>query len=309
MGYSIRHARTGDIADVIAFTQDTWSDQDRGDYLPDRFPAWVRNEGTDQQTFVADVNGRAVGTLQVVRLSSDEAWLQGLRVAPSHRGKGIGTALIHAGFSWAKEAGASFARGMVFSWNEMGLGLTRAAGFDPTTEFRWAHPEPDATAAIDPDDRGIEVRSDPMEAWTYWTRSDACTHLSGIALDMDETWAVSSLTLERLKYASEKTSLIVIVGDGTRAITYRTRTVEYEADDGDKTSLAEYGVAAWTDPQDCGSLMSAIARDAADCGVNRTRVLIPETVETVSDVALAGHPLADHPDYVLTADLTMDFES
>lgn len=38
MTVSIRPAEPGDVEDVAAFTRDTWSDQDRGDYLPEAFP-------------------------------------------------------------------------------------------------------------------------------------------------------------------------------------------------------------------------------------------------------------------------------
>jgi GNAT superfamily N-acetyltransferase len=298
---SIRPAEPGDVEDIVAFTRDTWSGQDRGDYLPDVFPTWVDNDDPDRRTVVADAGGRAVGTLQAVLLSPWEAWLQGLRVDPEYRGEGIGTRLTHAGFRWAHGEGATVARSMVFSWNEMGLGLARTAGFEPATEFRWAHPEPD------PDTGGghdATVTADPAAAWAYWRRSDAGAHLSGLALDPEESWAVSDLALDTLERAARETSLLVIGDGGTRAFAHRIRTYERET-----VRWAEYGVGAWEDPRACESLLAAVARDAADRDADRTRVLIPETVGAVSDVALAGHRVSDHPDFVLAADLTREFET
>ncbi|MFB6295818.1 MAG: N-acetyltransferase family protein [Halobacteriales archaeon] len=311
MNVSIRPAEPPDVEDVVAFTRDTWSEYEGGDYLPDVFPRWVEDEDPERRTFVADAGGRAVGTLQAVLLSSHEAWLQGLRVDPEYRGEGIGTRLTHAGFRWARGKGASVARSMVFSWNESGLGLARAAGFEPAMEFRPAHPEPDPDASVDgPADSigtGIEVTADPGAAWAYWNRSDTREHLSGLALDPGESWAASDLTLDQLRRAATETSLLALRDDGTRGFAHRVRIHERETEDGETEQWAVYGVAAWSDPGACEALMAAIARDAADCGADRTRVAVPETVAAVSDVALAGHPVAGDPDFVLAADLTRDF--
>ena len=304
---SIRLAEPGDVDDVVSFTRDTWSEWDRGDYLPEAFPRWVENDDPNRGTFVADAGGRAVGTLQAVLLSPWEGWLQGLRVDAEYRGEGIGTRLAHAGFRWAREKGATVARSMVFSWNEMGLGLARAAGFEPAMEFRWAHPEPDGRAGPDLDDAGVEGTADPAAAWAYWGRSDASRHLAGLTLDMDESWAVSTLALETLQRAARETSLLVIGDGGTRAFAHRIRSYDRETEVGETERWTEYGVGAWADPRACELLMAAVARDAADRDADRTRVLIPETVGAVSDVALAGHRVSDHPDFVLAADLTREF--
>ena len=325
MDARIRPAKPADIEDVIGFTHDTWADRETGDYLPDLFPRWVETDDPARHTLVADVDGRAVGTLQTVRLSASEAWLhddcshclpviatpgdgdhrlrdenshyQGLRVHPDHRGEGIGTGLVHAGFSWASEQGATVARAMVFSWNEMGLGLARAAGFEPATEFRWAHPVPDVDAAPE-----TNVREDPETVWAYWRESDACARLAGLGLDVSESWALSTVTREQLRDALP-TSLLVIGDDEPRGVTHRTRT--HDREDGEESHRwAEYGVAAWADADACEMLMAAIARDAAAVDADRTRVLIPETTRAVSDVALAGHRVSESPDFVLRADLS-----
>lgn len=100
----------------------------------------------------------------------------------------------------------------------------------------------------------------------------------------------------------------MIVEGKTRAFAHRTRTDDRETQDGSTERWVEYGVGAWADSRACELLMAAIARNAADCDADRTRVLIPETVETVSDATLAGHRVSDHPDFVLAADLTREFD-
>jgi GNAT superfamily N-acetyltransferase len=294
----VRRARLDDHDAVRAFTENTWSDEGRGDYIHRVFPDWVEADGPRQRTLVAETGGNLVGIVQVVVLSEYEAWLQGARVHPDHRGRGITVALNEACFEWARDRGAAVGRLMVFSWNEAGLAAARANGFAPVTEFRWAHPEPapDATGADGPP----TVGEAPEDAHARWTASDARAHLGGLGLDLGESWACSAVDRETWREAER----VLAVGSPVRAATYRVRTDEREDDDGTTVTRAEYGVGAWADVDACRELVAAVARDAAAVGADRTRVLIPETARHVSDVARVGAPVADEPDFVLAADLT-----
>jgi len=69
---------------------------------------------------------------------------------------------------------------------------------------------------------------------------------------------------------------------------------------------AEYGLGAWENIDAARSLFAAIARDAADCGADETRVLIPETARYVTDAAATGVDISEEPDFVLGIDLTTD---
>ncbi|QLH76427.1 GNAT family N-acetyltransferase [Halosimplex rubrum] len=316
MTIEVRQARADDHEDVIAFASDTWSDRfDRGDYVPEVFPEWVEGDGPDQHTVVAEADdGRAVGVCQVVALSAHETWAQGMRVADDARAKGVAEAMNDACFEWARDRGATVCRNMVFSWNAPGLGAARGVGYDPATEFRWAHPDPDTDARADTDGAsGLDATADPDAAWSYWQRSDAARELAGLALDPDESWALSEVTRERFRTAADERQAFAVRGnDGTRGAAVRTREYERESGgdggegDGDDGSerWVEYGVGAWDDVPAAQTLFAAIARDAADLGADRTRVLIPETARHVSDAAYAGIAVSETPDFVMAADLT-----
>ena len=299
-GIELRPATPADYDGVVAFTRDTW--EERSDYLPDVYHEWIERDAEDngQLTLLADAGDAVAGLAQIVMLSPYEAWAQGMRVNPSFRGRGVGTAITEALFAWARERGAVVARNLVFSWNQAGLGQSRAIGFEPVTEFRWLHPEPE------PVDAGVpEAVTDHVEAgWSYWTASETRTQLAGLAFDMDETWAMRELTRETLRRAAEETALFVVTDGGTRALAYRTRTVERENDDGEAETVAEYGVGAWADLDAAETLLEAIAVDATRCGATRTRVLIPETARTVSDGAYLRAEPSGQPEFVLAADLT-----
>ncbi|WP_353635395.1 GNAT family N-acetyltransferase [Halobacterium sp. NMX12-1] len=301
----IRPAELSDYDDVVAFASDTWADRrEDGDYIPRIFEDWVESDGPDQRTLVADTGDDIAALAQVVLLSEHEAWAQGMRTNPDYRGRGVGSELVYAGFDWARERGATVARNMVFSWNVMGLGHSRATGFEPATEFRWVHPEPEADAGPD-----HEVTADPHAAWQFWQDSAAREHLRGLALDTEESWALSELTRERLAAAADRDALQVVQDEaGTRGFAFRSRTYERE-EDGEDQTWAEYGVGAWADQSACASLLDAIAADAASVGADRTRVLIPETAAAVSDVAVTRTEIGEEPDFVMAADLTADYRA
>jgi len=335
---TVREARSDDYDDVVAFTRDTWPERETGDYLPDVFHDWLAAE--DAETAVAVDGDAAVGILQCTFLSDREAWLQGMRVDPDYRGRGVGSLLVEHLFDWARSAGATVARNMVFSWNAAGLGQSRATGFEPTTEFRWLQPDPTADAEAqsassprsasprgdaDPDvDGPLDVTSDPDVAWQYWQESAARDHLRGLALAPEESWAVRELTREDLHDAAAETAVFGVAdADGARAMTFRVRDYEREVEGSEEGSgsdddgtdaeaedaatterVAEYGVGAWADAEALETLLAAVRRDAASIGADRTRMLIPETVRHVSDGAYRRAGISDHPDFVLSADLT-----
>ncbi|AUX10171.1 GCN5-related N-acetyltransferase [Halalkaliarchaeum desulfuricum] len=302
---TVRQAKPDDEDAVVAFTADTWSDRDASDYIPRVFSEWVETDGPTQRTFVLDVEDDAggdqdvAGICQGVLLSDHEAWAQGMRVNPDYRGMGISRLLTDAIFEWARDRGATVIRNMVFSWNVAGLGQSRAAGFDPCTEFRYARPDPDADA-----EPALSVGADAAGAWTFWGQSEIRTHLCGLAMDDSESWALSELTPEKLQTAAAEDRLFTVHDRGVRGFTYRDRTFERENEDGETEEWALYAVGAWDTSKAAASLFAAVARDAATVGVDNVRVMIPEGVEWISDVAAARVPVAAEPDFVMAADLT-----
>lgn len=292
-GITLRPATHDDYDDVVAFTTDTWGED--SDYIPRVYHDWL--EGERKRTLVADAGDAIAGIAQAVMLSSYEGWAQGMRVNPDFRGQGIGMAITYALFRWAREQGATVVRNMVFSWNQAGLGQSRAVGFDPVTEFRWLQPDPTG-------EMPETVRTDVDAAWAFWTASNARNHLRGLVLDMDETWAMRDLTREMLTRAADETALLTVVADKTEGFAYRVRTFDRENDAGESERWAEYGVGAWATLESAETLLSGIAADAAACGANRTRVLIPETARTVSDGAYLRANPSEEPDFVLAADVS-----
>ena len=297
----VRQARVSDYEDVVSFTEQTWPELEFDDYLPDVFHEWVAGDGPGQRTLVAEVDGTVIGVCQCVVLGDQEAWAQGLRVDPAYRGGALSTRLIDACATWAGAAGATVMRSMVLGWNRAGIGASRAAQFEPVTQFRWVQPDPAPGHRLGDDH---EVTTDPRAGWAFWQESDAESHLSGLGLDMDETWAISAVTRGRFERAAdEETQITITRGDTVCATTYRVRCVEQS--EGSKTvSSAEYGASAWSDLRGARALFGAIRDDAATLGADRTRVLVPETARFVSDSIVAASDVSDQPDLVFERDLS-----
>jgi GNAT superfamily N-acetyltransferase len=291
---TVRRARPADADAVAAFTDDTWDEFDGGDYIPEVFPEWVAGDDERQYTAVAERDGAVVGCCQVVALSATEAWTQGMRVHPDHRGEGVARALDDACREWARDRGTTVVRNMVFGWNAQGLGAARRLGYRPRAEFRWVHPEPDAAAG---DGLRDTTGVDPDTAWSDWQNSDACRAMAGLALDPGESWALSTWTRERAEQAATEDRLVT-AGDEVRALAWRTRVDER----GDERT-AVYGATAWEEGS-ADALVDAIRRDAAAVDADAVRALVPETPRHVADAAATGARLGEHPDFVLEATLT-----
>ena len=100
MDLVIRRARRTDKRDVLAAVRTIWGGQDR---IPEVFDRWVTHR--TGPFFVAESGGRVVGMGKLTVVSPTEAWLEGGRVAPRWRRKGIATALIAHRIGYARERG------------------------------------------------------------------------------------------------------------------------------------------------------------------------------------------------------------
>ena len=268
----VRQARATDHDAVAAFTADTWADREVGDYIPDVFPEWVASDGKDQHTVVATVDGTPVGICQARLLADDEAWLQGMRVDPDHRGDGHGKAVVTDLFSWCRERDATVARSLVFGWNGAGMGQARAVGFNPVTACRFVELDPD---------------------------SDARAHLSGLARADSQAWALTELTRARLDGLAADGRAFALVDGGLRGMSVRVATRER-----DDQTVAEYAVAAWADAGAARDVLAAIRADAAACDADAARVLVADTPRFISDAASTRCRLSDTTEYIFAADLS-----
>jgi GNAT superfamily N-acetyltransferase len=124
MDLVIRRARPSDKRDVLAAVRTIWGGHDR---IPDVFDTWVRHR--TGPFFVAESAGRVVGMGKLTVVSPTEAWLEGGRVAPRWRRKGIATALIAHRIAYARQRGLRVLRFSTASDNTPIHRAARTFGF------------------------------------------------------------------------------------------------------------------------------------------------------------------------------------
>lgn len=101
----IRRARPEDRDAVLAFCTNTW---EWGDYIEYVWDEWLH--APQGALFVATVDGQPVGLAHMRMVSTNEAWLEGMRVDPNFRHRGLSKALSEAMMTEAMNRGATTAR-------------------------------------------------------------------------------------------------------------------------------------------------------------------------------------------------------
>lgn len=169
----VRRARPGDTRAVLDFTRATW---DGWDYVPSVWHDWL--EAPDGVLLVAvpnaphqlDLFGRAltgdrpVGIARIAMLSPDEAWLEGLRVDPGVRTRGVARLLHGASLVWARAQGATSVRYATGQENEGSHRLGARHGFRLLRPWRSYQPPRDAHADDEDEEAHLEAADEDVFA-------------------------------------------------------------------------------------------------------------------------------------------------
>jgi len=132
-GVTVRTFQAGDAEAVHALLDDayTWDDS----YAPRAHDEWLRwmtahDEFDPELWLLTERDGALVGCALHWRPVDGRGWLKDLAVAAPERGRGLGAALVHAGFRASTERGARVVGLKVASHNPTGaLVLYERAGF------------------------------------------------------------------------------------------------------------------------------------------------------------------------------------
>ncbi|MDG6928975.1 MAG: GNAT family N-acetyltransferase [Nitrososphaerota archaeon] len=97
----VRPAKREDREELMHFVSRTW---EWGDYVPSVWDEWLGD--ASGRMFVAEVDGRPVGMNHLRYLEEGVGWLEGVRVHPDYRGRGLATELGKRAIEHAKGLGA-----------------------------------------------------------------------------------------------------------------------------------------------------------------------------------------------------------
>jgi len=153
----VRPAVAADREAVLAFGGE---DHEAGAVTAKRWDAWLADERG--ALLVAVLDGRPVGVVDVRLMSADTGWLEGLRVDPACRGRGVGRALLSRALAAADERGVAIVRQFVAPNDTIGQKLLRRFGFAHIAEVeRYEAP------ALVEEETGLgieaEVEAEPLE--------------------------------------------------------------------------------------------------------------------------------------------------
>lgn len=126
----IRPARAADRAGMLRITRGVW---DGTDYVPYLWQRWL--DDPSGHLCVATWNDRFVGLQHTSVQPDGTAWLEGIRVDESMRGRGIGAAMLQHALAWARNAGCSVARLSTSSENQSSTRIAHKAGLREVGRF------------------------------------------------------------------------------------------------------------------------------------------------------------------------------
>lgn len=186
----IRCARATDRPAVEAICAKVWEGDD---YVPQVWDDWLADPYGE--LVAAELGGRAVGIAKLSRLADDEWWLEGLRVDPAYRRRGVAAQLQTYLVEKAHQIGRGALRFGTHSDNEPVHRIAARDGFCRLATYQHyrADPLPDADA---PPLRQL-TEADLPAAWELVSHTPRYAASGGLYEDM---WTWKNLTQARLAH-------------------------------------------------------------------------------------------------------------
>jgi len=126
----VREAKLSDKKPLMDFITKTWGGHD---YIPSVWDQWLRDKGG--KIFVVEVDGKQVGMNRVRLLRDGTGWLEGVRIHPDFRGKGLASLLGEKSMQYASKLGVSTFRLTSSSRNRAAHRQVAKMGFSEVARF------------------------------------------------------------------------------------------------------------------------------------------------------------------------------
>ena len=126
----VREAKPSDKKPLMDFVTKTWGGHD---YVPSVWDEWLRDKGG--KMFVVEVDGKLVGMNRVRLLKDGTGWLEGVRIHPDFRGKGLASLLGERSMKYASNLGVSTFRLTSSSRNRAARRQVAKMGFSEVARF------------------------------------------------------------------------------------------------------------------------------------------------------------------------------
>lgn len=199
---TLRPVRPADRDRITEMTRDVWEGRD---YIPRVFDRWVSDAGAEFQA--AEVDGVVVGVQRLRPFAPGLMWYEGLRVASTHRRRGVARAMLEAAIEETREHG--FREMRLATRDQPAVQLFESEGFERLVELGWwrgARVEGGEPARI----------PDPAEArklWPFVSTSPGFEMYGGVSPDLNGARDLDEEELGRVAGDG-----LLRVGPGRRAV-------------------------------------------------------------------------------------------
>jgi len=184
--FTFRPLRPEDKPRVLEITAHTWGD---GDYIPEVWERWLADPKGEFTAAAQD--GVVVAIAKLTWQGEGQWWMEGLRVDPERRLKGIGQAMCAYQVALAKKLGGRMARYMTGIRNDGSHRIAERAGFHVLARF--------VERVADKMDGPVEAvtlaSADLDSVWNMLRESDLVAETKGIYVC---DWKACEITRERV---------------------------------------------------------------------------------------------------------------
>jgi len=264
----IRPVRPTDRDRIVEITKDVFEGRD---YVPRVFDDWVADASAAFQAL--EVDGEVVGVHRIRPYGPGLVWYEGLRIAPTHRRRGLGRAMLDSAIAEAREQG--FKEMRLATQNQPAANLFESTGFQRVVDIRWwraARMEGGEPARM-PDPASAE------KLWPTVLRSPGFQLYRGVSADLSGARDIDGKELARLA----ETGMLRVVGTavaGLRAAWGPSVAVSFITGRG----------AALRD------LLYALRYEADADGLERVTIALPRGHPAADDLEASGYDFANAED-------------
>ncbi len=183
---NLRQALPADRGAILEIASRTW---EGWDYVPLFLDQWIREGGL----YVAEVEKRIIGLTKTTELSPGELWLEGIRVAESERGKGLGLEIAHKQLELALLSTPRSIRLSTADVNDVSRNVIKSIGFRKYVEFFYYENEEslDITTPLPAGIRLAKSEEDVRKTWMIIQKSEEYQASKGL---LPHTWKFSEWT-------------------------------------------------------------------------------------------------------------------
>lgn len=213
MSVSVRKAEWSDREAILAISAQIWGGSD---YIPSVLDKWMKSD--TGVLWVAESEGVVAGFSKMTFLSNNRCWMEGIRVDPAHRGKGIGKVLTQFQLEEAKRRGFTSCGLSSYVENYESLHIIKQNGFQETARFKfydytdpsldeqdeiWRQEQLQAERARELLLADCKIRHLGMDDWqcieSVLKQSDVLDNRSGyLSYDWTFEWATESFIKQRV---------------------------------------------------------------------------------------------------------------